>query len=320
MLKSADLSPESLKSVLEHSLDCVKLVSPDGKILWMNPNGLCAMEIDDLRQVGSQEWAMLWPEESRPLIRSALTDAAKGKVSRLEAYCPTAQGSPRWWDVSVSAVRSPDGMAAGFIAVSRDISQAYMDREAQRILLAEMRHRLKNSFAIVCSMLGSMSRGVEAHSAFAEEMIGRISALARAQTLFASEHETTDIGELLDTLVSPFRDCAGALITLDCASTGEISREQADVIALVIGELTVNSTKHGTIGHGGHIDLKAADASGWHVLIWTERCDNPVSQTSRPGGQGLSLIQRICRARGGTFDIEWSDFGLDATLRLPVAA
>ncbi|MEL0250355.1 MAG: hypothetical protein VW935_00140, partial [Novosphingobium sp.] len=90
-----------------------------------------------------------------------------------------------------------------------------------------------------------------------------------------------------------------------------------------IGELTVNSTKHGAIGHGGSIALRAVaegDAfGGRHTIIWEETSNQPVSATSRAGGQGLSLIERICAARGGTFGIDWRDSGLVATLSLPRA-
>ncbi|MBB3860067.1 PAS domain S-box-containing protein [Novosphingobium hassiacum] len=319
MLKSANLSPESLSLVLEQSTDCVKLVGPDGGLLWMNPNGLCAMEIADFNPIKDTEWAMLWPEESRALIRDAMETAASGKVSRIEAFCPTAKGTPRWWEISVSPVKAPDGTAAGFISISRDVSQLHADREALQILLAEMRHRLKNSFAIVCSMLRTIARGHAENSAFADEMVARISALARAQTLFSDEREEADVSDLLSTLVSPFQDGGRQTVSLVCNDELAVSREHADVISLVIGELTVNSTKHGAIGMGGRIAVDSRTSGDSHVIRWQERSDTRVESTSRVGGQGLRLIDRICKARGATFAIDWVENGLDATLSLPIA-
>ncbi|MEL0211424.1 MAG: PAS domain-containing protein [Novosphingobium sp.] len=323
MLSKAELSPESLSQVLEQSTDCVKLVDPEGNLLWMNPNGLCAMEIDDFERLNGAEWATLWPQQAQPMIRSALDDARTTGVVRLEAFCPTAKGTPRWWEVSLSAVRTPDGAHAGYISISRDVSQLHADREALKILLAEMRHRLKNSFAMVCAMLRTVARGDTANTVFASEMVARISALATAQTLFDGETEQSDLHELLSTLLLPFRAAQGLEVELDCAPDQDIDRREADVISLVIGELTVNSTKHGAIGHGGSIALRAVaegDAfGGRHTIIWEETSNQPVSATSRAGGQGLSLIERICAARGGTFGIDWRDSGLVATLSLPRA-
>ncbi len=321
MLSKAELSPESLSHVLEQSADCVKLVDPQGNLLWMNPNGLCAMEIDDFEQLNGKEWANLWPQQAQPMIRSALEDARSTGVVRLEAFCPTAKGTPRWWEVSLSAVRTPEGAHAGYISISRDVSQLHADREALKVLLAEMRHRLKNSFAMVCAMLRTVARGDAANTAFATDMVARISALATAQTLFDGETEQSDLHELLSTLLLPFRTAQGMQVKLDCAPNQEINRREADVISLVVGELTVNSTKHGAIGHGGSIALRTVvegDATGrHHTIVWEEQSAQPVSATSRAGGQGLSLIERICTARGGTFAIEWRDSGLVATLSLP---
>lgn len=323
MLSKAELSPESLSSVIEQSTDCVKLVGPDGSLLWMNPNGLCAMEIDDFATINGKEWASLWPEDAQNMIRSALHEAGAKGVKRLEAFCPTAKGTPRWWEVSVSAVRGPDGQHAGYISVSRDVSQLHADQEALKILLSEMRHRLKNSFAMVCAMLRTVSRGHAANTEFATDMVARISALATAQTLFDGEAEETDLDGLLATLILPFRAAKDTRVALDCPGRHEISRREADVISLVVGELTVNSTKHGAIGHGGTIALSAKSQgegeNARHVITWKEQSVLPVAATSRSGGQGLTLIERICAARGGTFSIEWQDCGLNATLSLPKA-
>ena len=324
MLSKVQLSPESLSRVLEQSTDCVKLIGPDGNLLWMNPNGLCAMEIDDFELLSKKSWASMWPEETRPLIHSALEQAGSAGVSRLEAFCPTAKGTPRWWDVTVSAVRSTDGEHTGYISVSRDISQLYADREALKILLSEMRHRLKNSFAMVCAMLRSVARGHDGNSEFADDMVARISALATEQTLFDGELDEADLCELLATLVSPFRDAQGPSVELNCAGDHVVERRVADVISLVVGELTVNSTKHGAIGHGGRIALTARVAGegpqSCHSIVWQEVSHHPVTATSRSGGQGLSLIKRICLARGGSFGIDWQDNGLVATLSLPFAS
>lgn len=299
----------------------MKLVDPHGKLLWMNPNGLCAMEIDNFEHLNGKEWAALWPQETQSLIRSALADARSDGVVRLEAFCPTAKGTPRWWDISVLAVRASDGAHAGYISVSRDVSQLHADREALAILLAEMRHRLKNSFAMVCAMLRTMARGDAANSDFADDMVARISALATAQTLFDGEAEETGLRDLLSTLILPFRTASASRVELDCARDHEVDRREADVISLVIGELTVNSTKHGAIGQGGAIALSArAETEGGkarHIILWQEQCDRPVTARSRSGGQGLTLIERICAARGGTFTIDWQDSGLTATLSLP---
>ena len=50
-----ELSPSVLFSVLTASPDCIKLLSTDGTLEYMNKNGQCAMEIDDFGLVQCRE-------------------------------------------------------------------------------------------------------------------------------------------------------------------------------------------------------------------------------------------------------------------------
>ena len=96
-------------SLLDGSPDCIKLIELDGSLSYMNPGGLCVMEIEDFAQVADRPWSELWPAEHRPLLDKAIRDASEGRVTRFEAFCPTARGTPRWWQVTVSPVRNTHG-------------------------------------------------------------------------------------------------------------------------------------------------------------------------------------------------------------------
>lgn len=122
MLMKADLTAETLASVLEQSSDCVKLIGLEGEVIWMNPNGLCAMEIDDFATVENRPWADLWPEASRAAVRAGLTSAALGNVARFEDSCATGKGVMKRWSVSVSRVENGNREHVGYLATSRDIS------------------------------------------------------------------------------------------------------------------------------------------------------------------------------------------------------
>ncbi|MBL6078174.1 PAS domain-containing protein [Belnapia sp. T18] len=102
-----------LRSVLDGSTDCTKVVEPDGTLSFMNANGLCLMEIDDFEKFRGREWASLWPEDSRARVRKAVTRALSGEADRFEALCPTARGNPKWWDVvqPAAAPGAADGRA-----------------------------------------------------------------------------------------------------------------------------------------------------------------------------------------------------------------
>ncbi len=126
-----------LRSVLDASLDCIKVVELDGRLTYMNANGLCAMEIDDFAQVANACWWDLWPADGTIDIQKAVEAGRKGQPTRFEAFCPTAKGTPKWWDVSVSPVRDETGSVTMLVSISRDITDRKQAEEA--LALSETR-------------------------------------------------------------------------------------------------------------------------------------------------------------------------------------
>jgi hypothetical protein len=147
-----------LPALLDRNLDCIKLIACDGSVEYVNNNGLCAMEVDDSCELAGQRWSDLWPAEVRPVIEEALISAGTGRLLRFDAYCPFAKASPRWWDVSVSQLSDAIGRKLGFLAVSRDVTQSRVAKEVPEIATAEMRHRLKNNYAMVGGLADTVLR------------------------------------------------------------------------------------------------------------------------------------------------------------------
>jgi PAS domain S-box-containing protein len=317
MLNTVALSAETLAAALEQSVDCVKLVGIDGTIRWMNFNGQCAMDIDDFSAVSGRQWCDLWPAETQAAIIAAIADATNDKVVRFDAFCPTAKGAPRWWNVTVSKVRGPDSEHAGFLAISRDITETEANRQAMLVAAAELRHRLKNTYAMIGSLMLGFARGAPDRELFAEEMAARLLALSSAQSLFSTNNAPREIGDLIPALVSPFNSPT-CLVTVDVSSRLIVSQGQADAIALVLGELAVNSSKHGAIASSGNIAVTAKSDGEWATIVWTEEGRDAVAAHTRQGGQGLTLIGRIVRARKGELDIDWQERGLTVTLKFRV--
>ena len=112
-----------LSSVLDASTDCVKVVERDGSLTFMNANGRCLMEIDDFDVIKGAEWAALWPEDGQDKVRQAVATALTGRDARFEAFCPTAKGTPKWWDVAVAPVLDASGRVARLVSASRDVTK-----------------------------------------------------------------------------------------------------------------------------------------------------------------------------------------------------
>lgn len=204
MLNAAALSRETLARAFEQSVDCVKLLSLDGCILWMNPNGQCAMEVDDFNAVRGVRWASLWPLDTQDTVEQSLKDAQNGEIVRFDAFCPTAKGNPRWWNVSVSCVEDEDGKPSGFLSISRNVTAAETAKEAALLAAKELQHRLGNTLAVVSALLAGFARGTPDREAFAKEMHKRLVALNAVQKLFAGDQPSCRVDILMMALTAPF--------------------------------------------------------------------------------------------------------------------
>jgi PAS domain S-box-containing protein len=132
-------------TLFECSPDCVKLLDLDGRLLAMNRNGQCIMEISDFGSVANSPWELLWPEQSRHAVRMSLDAARRGETGRFSAFCPTAAGTPKWWDVTVIPMPAVDGEAERLLSVSRDVTAEHRAREELRFRQAQFELLLESS-------------------------------------------------------------------------------------------------------------------------------------------------------------------------------
>jgi diguanylate cyclase (GGDEF)-like protein/PAS domain S-box-containing protein len=114
------------RTILETSSDCIVLLSPDGRIEYINAAGLDVFELPRLDQVRGHTWTDFWDPGEICTFVSALERAAKGETVRLRGPGPTAKGTKRWWDAIVAPTLDASGTITGILAVSRDVT---VDRE-----------------------------------------------------------------------------------------------------------------------------------------------------------------------------------------------
>ncbi len=310
-----------LAGVFEQSMDCIKLLGIDGVINYMSRNGRRALEMDEFSQLDPRPWWALWPAQSSGLIKQAIERAVAGESVRIEAFCPTAKGSPRWWDVSVSPLRDASGALQGLISVSRDITQRVQERELRETTAAEMRHRLQNAYSLAGALVNSAARGQPELNAFAADVLERLSKLGAAQRLLLESGDggAVPLRDLLDRLMQPFGSPACA-IDITRLPALLLSEDDVRTLALVVGELCTNSNKYGAMGFGGSLTLGGAVKDNMLALRWAERLASEAPAGQKPGssGSGHRLVNRALAGRGGAMAIEWRKDGLDVTVTLPV--
>lgn len=161
--------PLTADFLFENSPDCAKLLDLQGNLLSMNRNGQCLMDVDDLSEICGLPWVSLWPGEPRQQIELALEQARQGQLAQFIAFCPTAKGVPKFWDVRVTPIYGADGQLQGFLSVSRDIT-AMQELQRARDRAAILAHAQKVAMEQAVSgasleqVLGTLVRAAEAYS------------------------------------------------------------------------------------------------------------------------------------------------------------
>ncbi|MGL5098408.1 MAG: PAS domain-containing protein, partial [Planctomycetia bacterium] len=115
-------SERYVRSILDNSPDCIKVLDLQGRLVEMNGPGRCVLEIEDFGPLRGCDWAGLWPEPQRPVVRASVAAALAGGLGRFQAWCPTTSGNWKFWDVQVAPIPGPDGRPARLVSVSRDVS------------------------------------------------------------------------------------------------------------------------------------------------------------------------------------------------------
>ena len=126
------LLPNFLSGMLAASPDCVKLLSRDGVLQFMNDRGVQLNELASERDVVGKRFGDLWPEDERAKIEDAIAGAAEGRVTSVEGFCPTAKGTARWWELRFASF-APSGSAEPMIVgISRDVTERVLAQRAAR--------------------------------------------------------------------------------------------------------------------------------------------------------------------------------------------
>jgi PAS domain S-box-containing protein len=111
-----------LRSVLESSGDCIKVLDLEGRIEFMNEGGLRGIEAEDFSAIQGSPWASLWEDDGAAAAEEAMAVAKAGGAGRFTGLTKTLRGTPRWWDVQVTPIAGSDGRPDRLLAISRDVT------------------------------------------------------------------------------------------------------------------------------------------------------------------------------------------------------
>jgi two-component sensor histidine kinase/CheY-like chemotaxis protein len=221
----------------------------------------------------------------------------------------------------------PDGQAsaAGWRVVGTilDITERKQAEERQRLLMAELDHRVKNILSNVSAVAHLSSHRAPSVGSFVAALDGRIQAMSQAHSLLARRAWAgADLRELLTEVLAPFLSSAKDNIRIE-GNLAWVSPELTQSLALTLHELATNALKHGALSvPTGHVAVSwtidpTASPSSFR-LLWQERDGPPVIEPTMRGF-GLTVLQAAASGVGARAECRFDKEGFVYSLEGPFA-
>jgi two-component sensor histidine kinase len=205
---------------------------------------------------------------------------------------------------------------------SRQAAQEHAEGQ-RRLLMEELRHRVKNTLTIVQAIAIQSLRGAADLASARDSLISRLRALADAHDILtANEWEAANLHDVVARTVRPFQD-GGASRFVVQGLLVSLQPGAALSLGLALHELSTNAVKYGALStNQGRVNITwSTDGAGpderFH-LDWTEQGGPPVAAPEN-SGFGSRLIQRALGGQlGGTVTLTFAQGGLRCHIEAPL--
>lgn len=249
--------------------------------------------------------------------KTGVSNRSMGNLGTLAAV--RADGTE--FPIEASISQTSAGGEKLFTAIVRDITGRKRAEDTQRLLLAELDHRVKNTLATVQAIARQTLNAAADPVHFVESFNGRVQALGRAHGLLTrSNWQGAELAALIEEqlLFNQADDgrlsCCGPIVLLE--------PQAALHLGLVLHELGTNARKYGSLSRPeGRLrtNWSVTDGASPELkLNWVESDGPPVTAPTRRGF-GTTLIERSLHyALGGEAELHFAPGGLTCEIRLPL--
>ncbi len=118
------------RSIIESSVDCIKLLDLEGRLQFINEGGKKLLCIEDVSDYIGMPYADFWRGSDMEAALAALQKARQGEIGTFEGRATVCGGVVKWWSVVTSPIVGSEGQVESIVVVSRDVTSR-MEMEAQ---------------------------------------------------------------------------------------------------------------------------------------------------------------------------------------------
>ena len=261
-------------------------------------------------------------------------DRASGRfATELRRAVETGRASNERWHLRRDGVRfwasglmmpllDGAGRPQGFLNILRDRTELQAAAERRELLMAEMSHRIKNSYAMVQSVAAQTLRHTETAAEFQAAFAARLTVLARSNDMLTrTDWHDSPLRDVIDSTLNAYRDEPGR-ITIEGPSV-LLAANLAVTVSLSFHELVTNAVKYGALSvPAGRVNVSWTSAPARKgetrvEIVWRER-GGPAVELPQRRGFGSQLLEKGMPA-GGTAKLDFQSEGLECRIGLPLS-
>lgn len=307
---------QRLAAIIESSDAAIMSIDLDARITSWNEGAerLYGFSADEI--VGHPVTRLL-PRERSEEEGAILSRIRRGeRVEPYETVRLHKNGASIDVSLTVSPVRDTAGRIVGASKIARDIRARKEAERLQRLLMNELKHRVKNVLATVRAIATKTFRG-EVHARARTAFDARLLALSKAHDLLTAESWSgAELSALVADVLSPYG-------TANIAIAGPRLWLPSDVVlsfSLALHELATNAAKYGALSvPTGSVEIAwgiVGEENPHLTMSWTERGGPPVA-TPRRKGFGSRLIELLSTQMNGSVRIEYARSGVVCEIDAP---
>ncbi|MDD1528168.1 hypothetical protein C7U92_18755 [Bradyrhizobium sp. WBOS7] len=226
--------------------------------------------------------------------------------------------------VRILPYRSTDDLIAGVVITFIDVTAVTRAEGRQRLLLAELQHRVRNTLGVVRSIARRSAETSSTVEEYASHLDGRLNAFARTQALVTRDPEGgVDLEFLVVEELLAYNAREGEQMRVSGPRV-RFQAKAAETFALAIHELATNALKYGALSRpDGRVEItwrleKGRDPA---VLLfeWRERGGPQVEPPPRKGF-GTELLERtLAFELKGHTALAFDPAGLECSIAIPLS-
>jgi len=301
--KTTELATQRLAAIVESSDDAIISKDLNGIIKSWNRAAERLFGYREEEVVG-KPINLLIPADRQNEEPEILAKIRRGeRIEHYETVRQSKDGSLVDISLTISPIIGPNGRVVGASKIARDIGERKAAERLTDVIVAEMKHRVKNSLALAASISNQTFHS--APDGEREEYVSRLKALGNAhEALSRKSWEGACLREIVARALEPHQNGSIQINGPDVS----INAGKAVVLSLALHELATNAAKYGALSiPEGSVEVEwvgLGERPDTIKLSWRERGGPRVEPPARKGF-GSRLIER---GLGAEFEAVHLDF------------